>query len=95
MTGDVVRLIARWSASLPCWFRSAIGWYGLWQDQVPTESRSRINASAMNCSEAWEQAARPAAEHGVRVNLRIGLVLGTDGGFITRHVDAVRIVSAA
>jgi uncharacterized protein len=35
--------------------------------------------------EAWEGAARPAAEHGVRlVHLRTGLVLGTDGGFIAR-----------
>jgi uncharacterized protein (TIGR01777 family) len=86
MTGDVVGLIARLEKNPTVLVSgSAIGWYGLWQDQVLTESAKSHQCFSHELCEAWEQAARPAAEHGVRVvNLRIGLVLGTDGGFITR-----------
>ena len=85
-TDDVIRLIAR-LAHKPAVLvsGSAIGWYGLWQDQVLTESARSHACFSHDLCEAWEDAARPAADHGVRVvNLRIGLVLGTDGGFVTR-----------
>jgi uncharacterized protein len=86
MTGDVVKLIAR-LAKKPAILvsGSAIGWYGLWQDQVLTESaKSHVSFSHALC-DAWEQAARSAEALGVRVVcLRIGLVLGTEGGLITR-----------
>jgi uncharacterized protein (TIGR01777 family) len=86
MTGDVVRLIARLERRPAVLVSgSAIGWYGLWQDQVLTESAKSHECFSHELCEAWEQAARPAGDHGVRVvNLRIGLVLGTDGGFVTR-----------
>ena len=86
MTGDVVRLIARLERKPSVLVSgSAIGWYGLWQDQVLTESAKSHACFSHELCEAWENAARPAAEHGVRVAyLRIGLVIGTDGGFITR-----------
>jgi uncharacterized protein (TIGR01777 family) len=86
MTSDIVRLIAR-LAHKPAVLvsGSAIGWYGLWQDQVLTESAKSHACFSHELCEAWEQAAKPAAAHGVRVvNLRIGLVLGTEGGFVTR-----------
>jgi uncharacterized protein len=64
---------------------SAIGWYGLWQDQVLTESAKSHACFSHELCDAWENAARPAEAHGVRVVcLRIGLVIGIDGGFITR-----------
>ncbi|MBV8923524.1 TIGR01777 family oxidoreductase, partial [Bradyrhizobium sp.] len=64
---------------------SAIGWYGLWQDQPLTESAKSHACFSHELCEAWEAAAHGAEAHGVRVIcLRIGLVLGTDGGFITR-----------
>jgi uncharacterized protein (TIGR01777 family) len=86
MTGDVVRLIARLDHKPAVLVSgSAIGWYGLWQDQVLTESAKSHACFSHELCDAWENAARPAAEYGVRVvNLRIGLVIGTDGGFITR-----------
>jgi Predicted nucleoside-diphosphate sugar epimerase len=86
MTGDVIKLIARLDQKPAVLVSgSAIGWYGLWQDQVLTESAKSHACFSHELCEAWENAARPAAEHGVRVvNLRIGLVIGTDGGFITR-----------
>ena len=86
MSGDVIRLIARLECKPAVLVSgSAIGWYGLWQDQVLTESAKSHACFSHELCEAWENAARPAAEFGVRVvYLRIGLVLGTDGGFITR-----------
>jgi len=86
MTGDLVRLITRLEHKPAVLVSgSAIGWYGLWQDQVLTESAKSHACFSHDLCEAWEDAARPAGGHGVRVvNLRIGLVLGTDGGFITR-----------
>jgi uncharacterized protein len=86
MTGDVVDLIGRLERKPAVLVSgSAIGWYGLWQDQVLTESAKFHACFSHELCDAWENAARPAAEHGVRViNLRIGLVIGTDGGLITR-----------
>jgi uncharacterized protein len=86
MTGNVVRLIARLERKPSVLISgSAIGWYGLWQDQVLTESAKSHACFSHELCEAWEAAARPAEEHGVRVVcLRIGLVVGTEGGFITR-----------
>jgi uncharacterized protein (TIGR01777 family) len=86
MTGDVVRLIARLERKPTVLVSgSAIGWYGLWQDQVLTESAKSHACFSHELCDAWEKAARPAEAHGVRVAcLRIGLVLGTEGGFITR-----------
>ncbi|CAL77052.1 conserved hypothetical protein; putative membrane protein [Bradyrhizobium sp. ORS 278] len=64
---------------------SAIGWYGLWQDQPLTESAKSHACFSHDLCEAWEQAARGAEAHGVRVALlRIGLVVGRDGGFLAR-----------
>ena len=86
MTGDVIRLIARLERKpVVLVSGSAIGWYGLWQDQVLTESAKSHACFSHELCDAWESAARPAEDCGVRVAcLRIGLVLGTDGGFITR-----------
>jgi uncharacterized protein (TIGR01777 family) len=86
MTGDVVDLIGRLERKPAVLVSgSAIGWYGLWQDQVLTESAKSHACFSHELCDAWENAARPAADHGVRVvHLRIGLVIGTDGGFITR-----------
>jgi uncharacterized protein (TIGR01777 family) len=86
MTSDVVALIARLTRKPAVLVSgSAIGWYGLWQDQVLTESAKSHVCFSHDLCEAWEQAAQPASAHGLRlVCLRIGLVLSTEGGFITR-----------
>jgi uncharacterized protein len=86
MTANIIRLIARLTRKPAVLVSgSAIGWYGLWQDQVLTESAKSHVCFSHDLCEAWEQAAHPAVAHGVRlVCLRIGLVLGTEGGFITR-----------
>ncbi|QOZ69968.1 TIGR01777 family oxidoreductase [Bradyrhizobium arachidis] len=86
MTGEVIKLIARLERKPEVLVSgSAIGWYGLWADQVLTESAKSHACFSHELCAAWEKAARPAEELGVRVvYLRIGLVLGTEGGFITR-----------
>src|SRR5712671_2527369 len=86
MTDDVVRLIARLERRPAVLVNgSAIGWYGLWQDQPLTESAKAHGCFSHELCAAWEQAASRAAEHGVRVVcLRIGLVIGTEGGLLTR-----------
>ncbi|WP_407154919.1 TIGR01777 family oxidoreductase [Bradyrhizobium sp. STM 3557] len=86
ITGDIVRLIARLARKPRVLVNgSAIGWYGLWQDQPLTESAKSHACFSHDLCEAWERAARAAEAHGVRVvMLRIGLVIGRDGGFLSR-----------
>ena len=86
MTGEIVDLIARLDRKPAALVSgSAVGWYGLWQDQVLTESAKSHACFSHKLCDTWENAARPAAGHGVRVAfLRIGLVLGTDGGLVSR-----------
>jgi uncharacterized protein (TIGR01777 family) len=86
ITADIVRLIARLARKPKVLVNgSAIGWYGLWQDQPLTESAKSHACFSHDLCEAWERAARDAEAHGVRVvMLRIGLVVGRDGGFLSR-----------
>ena len=64
---------------------SAIGWYGLWQDETLTEFDGGKRCFTHRVCEAWEREAKRAQRLGVRVvRLRIGLVLGIDGGMLGR-----------
>ena len=84
ITAKLVRLIAR--LKLPpkvLISASAISWYGRWQDEVLTEFDGGKRGFTHRVCEAWEQTARRAQRHGVRVvRLRIGQVLGTQGGLL-------------
>jgi uncharacterized protein len=86
MTEAVVRLIGRLERRPAVLVNgSAIGWYGLWQDQPLTESAKAHGCFSHELCDAWEKAASRAGEYGVRVAcLRIGLVIGTEGGLLTR-----------
>jgi uncharacterized protein (TIGR01777 family) len=86
MTRDVVRLIARLSSPPEVLVNaSAIGWYGLRQDEVLGEDADPMPCFSHEVCAAWEERARGAERHGVRVVcLRIGLVLGTEGGLLGR-----------
>ena len=86
ITADIVQLIARLDRKPKVLVNgSAVGWYGLWQDQPLTESAKSHACFSHDLCEAWEAAARTAEAHGVRVAmLRIGLVVGRDGGFLSR-----------
>lgn len=64
---------------------SAVGWYGDGGAVSLTEASSAKSEYTHTLCDAWEAAARRAAAHGVRVcQLRTGLVLAPDGGFLQR-----------
>ena len=86
VTRKIVRLIGRLEQPPAVLISaSAIGWYGLWQDETLTEFDGGKSCFTHRVCEAWEQTARRAQRHGVRViRLRIGLVLGTQGGLLRR-----------
>jgi uncharacterized protein (TIGR01777 family) len=84
MTREVVRLIARLDRKPDVLVSaSAVGWYGLWQDETLTEFDGGKSCFTHRVCAAWERAAAMAARHGVRtVRLRIGPVLSPDGGLL-------------
>jgi uncharacterized protein (TIGR01777 family) len=86
ITGEVVRLIGRLRHKPAVLVSgSAIGWYGLRQDETLTEASGGNPCFSRDLCQAWERAALEAEALGVRVVcLRIGLVLGTDGGMLSR-----------
>jgi len=86
ITREVVRLIARLDKHPDVLVSgSAIGWYGLWQDEALTEFDGSKACFTHRVCEAWERTARRARALGVRVVLlRTGLVLGTEGGLLSR-----------
>ena len=86
MTRDVLRLIARLDKTPPLLVNgSAIGWYGLWQDEELTEFDGGKACFSHRLCDAWERMAIRAEAQGTRVvRLRIGLVLGIDGGMLSR-----------
>ena len=64
---------------------SAIGWYGLRGDDPLDETAEAQPCFSHDLCAAWEEAALRAAGKAVRlVRLRIGLVLGHDGGMMSR-----------
>jgi uncharacterized protein (TIGR01777 family) len=86
VTSRIVRLIARLTVPPKALVTgSAVGWYGVWQDESLTEFDGGKRCFIHRVCEAWEQSARRAQQFGVRVvRLRIGLVLGTEGGLLSR-----------
>lgn len=85
-TGAVVQLIERLTIKPRVLVSgSAIGWYGLWQDETLNETSPGRDCFSRALCLAWEAAATPAEALGVRlVLLRTGLVLGSQGGMLTR-----------
>jgi uncharacterized protein (TIGR01777 family) len=70
---------------------SAIGWYGDRGDEVLTESSTPGSGFLADVCRGWEAEAGRAAEFGLRVvKLRIGFVLGKDGGALAQMVPAFR-----
>ncbi|MBX9842401.1 MAG: TIGR01777 family oxidoreductase [Xanthobacteraceae bacterium] len=86
MTRHLVRLIGRLETPPALLVSgSAIGWYGLWQDEALTEFDGGKACFSHRLCDAWERMAMRAQAHGTRVvRLRIGLVLGTEGGMLAR-----------
>lgn len=85
-TADVVRLVSRLQRRPAVLINaSAIGWYGLRGDEELTEGDAGSPCFSHDVCDAWEQEAAKATLFRVRVVcLRIGLVLGIDGGMLSR-----------
>ena len=86
VTRAVVRLITRLRRRPAVLVSgSAIGWYGLRDDEVLDELTVGTSCFSRRLCVAWERAAAQASALGVRtVLLRTGLVLGSDGGMLAR-----------
>jgi uncharacterized protein len=70
---------------------SAIGYYGDRGDEILTESSSPGSGFLADLCRGWELEADRAAAFGLRViKLRIGFVLGKNGGALARMVPAFR-----
>ena len=71
---------------------SAVGFYGNRGDAILDEDSAAGNGYFPELCAAWEEAARPALEAGIRVvHLRFGMVLGHDGGAMARLVPMFRL----
>lgn len=71
---------------------SAIGYYGSRGDERLTESSAAGNDFLAKVCIAWEEEARKAEKFGVRIIfLRIGVVLGRDGGALEKMLTPFKI----
>jgi uncharacterized protein len=84
VTAGVIRLIAALKRPPKVLINaSAVGWYGPQGDTPLTEAAIGKPSFGNEVCGAWEAAARQAERHGVRVVLlRIGIVLGIEGGML-------------
>lgn len=77
-------------AALLC--ASAVGFYGDRGDALLAENDGRGNDFISGVCAAWEEAARPAVERGIRVVfMRIGVVLHPQGGALGRYLKPARL----
>ena len=71
---------------------SAIGYYGDRADEILTESSAAGIDFLAGVCRAWEEAAAPAAQSGIRVShLRFGVVLSTEGGALARMLTPFKL----
>jgi uncharacterized protein (TIGR01777 family) len=71
---------------------SAVGYYGDRGDELLDEGSGPGSTFLAEVTQAWEAAAEPAREGGVRVvNLRFGIVLSPDGGALGRMLPLFRL----
>ncbi|WP_054029910.1 TIGR01777 family oxidoreductase [Desulfatitalea tepidiphila] len=70
---------------------SAVGYYGDGEERILTEQSPNGEGFLASLARDWEAEARKAADRGVRVALmRLGIVLGTDGGALANMLPAFR-----
>ncbi len=70
---------------------SGVGYYGDRGDEILTEASSPGTGFLAGLAAAWEEEALAAAKAGIRVvPMRFGVVLGKDGGALSRMIPAFR-----
>ena len=86
MTAAIIKLVERLEKKPEALINgSAIGWYGLHGDEALGEDASANPCFTHDLCEAWEAEASKAKALGLRVvTLRIGLVLGVEGGMMAK-----------
>ncbi len=86
VTRQVIRLVARLQTPPTVMVSgSAIGWYGLRSDEMLDETADGADCFSRRLCVSWERAAMAASAFGARVVcLRTGLVLGAEGGMLSR-----------
>ena len=71
---------------------SAVGFYGDAGEDVVAEDHPAGRGFLTDVSREWEQAADEITDHGVRVvKLRIGIVLGADGGALEKLIPLFKL----
>ena len=71
---------------------SAVGYYGDRGDEILSEEASPGEGFMADIARDWEKEALAAAQKGVRVvTMRFGIVLGRDGGAMSRMLPAFRM----
>ena len=71
---------------------SATGYYGERGDEVLTEQSSKGDGFLSDVVEAWEAAAKPAVDAGIRTAfLRTGIVLSPDGGALGKMLPIFKL----
>ncbi|MFN9173339.1 MAG: TIGR01777 family oxidoreductase [Synechocystis sp.] len=71
---------------------SAIGYYGTSETETFTETSAVGNDFLAEVCQAWEAAAKPVHDFGTRlVILRIGIVLGADGGALGKMLPPFKL----
>ncbi len=90
MTNDLIALMNRLQTKPQSFINaSATGWYGMRDDELLTEDDPGIDCFTHEVCLKREQASMQAEELGIRtVNLRIGLVLGYEGGALAQMLPA-------
>lgn len=94
---DATRLLCWALARLPqpprvLVYASATGFYGDRGDEVLNEGSSVGTGFLPEVCQAWEAAAEPARQHGIRVvHLRLGIVLARHGGALAKMLPVFRL----
>jgi uncharacterized protein (TIGR01777 family) len=98
MTRALLALVERLAVKPTTWINaSAIGYYGARGDDDALNEKSAAGTGFQaELCRRWEQTAAQAAEYGVKVaTLRLGVVLGGDGGALPALVRPVRFYAGA
>ena len=94
VTAALLALVERLEGKPKTWVNgSAIGYYGARTDDQPLHEKSTAGRGFQaELCRAWEEAALQAAHHGIKVAvLRMGVVLGADGGALRALARPVRM----
>jgi hypothetical protein len=98
VTAALVALAARLATAPRTWINaSAVGYYGVRNDDAPLHEKTAPQTIFQSeLCRRWEAAATRASDFGVKVaHLRMGVVLGADGGALPVLARPVRLGAAA